>query len=253
MPRLFGHRGDPNRLVENTLPSFESAWIAGVRYLEMDVWLSKDGTAVVHHDRDFFRIYGLDAEVKDLTLKEIKRLIPRSSLIADKQLLKNSAFQDFSIPTLQEVLENFPYALFNIEIKQDSFVLVDEVLEVISKSGQKDSVLIASKYDHLIYHSAVLEEQIPFALGYNETKSFFEWIKSGSRESFETRGAALQLPEFFQGEKWLVPEYLGAAQDLGLEVHVWTVNDRNKVREYLEMGVDGIMSDDPVMLVQECS
>ena len=252
-PRLFGHRGDPARFVENTLPSFESALDCGVGYLEMDVWLTRDYVPVVHHDRYLSRIYGTDAQVGDLNLEEIKNLPPRDSLLPDEQGLSVFNLQDFGVPTFEEVLNKFPNAMFNLDFKLDSFDLVNKVLDIVFAYRLQDRVLFASEYDHLVDNSRVHESNIPVALGFKQTREFFAWLDSGREKSFETRGSALQIPEVYNGQKLLKSDNLNIAHDNGLEVHVWTVNDREKVREFIDMGVDGIMSDDAKMLVQEAS
>ncbi len=50
-PRLFAHRGSSADHPENTLPAFRAAVQAGLPYLELDVWATRDGRVVVHHDR----------------------------------------------------------------------------------------------------------------------------------------------------------------------------------------------------------
>ena len=252
-PRLFGHRGDPRRFVENTLPSFESALDCGVRYLEMDLWLTRDLVPVVHHDRELSRIYGMDARVGDLNLEEIKKLIPKDALLPDEQGLSIFSQQDFSVPTFEEVLNKFPSAMFNLEFKLDSFDLVNRVVDIIFEYNLQDRVLLASEHDHLVDNPRVLENNIPVALGYKQTREFFAWIDSGREKSFETRGSALQIPESYNGLQLLTGDNMKKARDNGLEVHVWTVNHREKMREFIDMEVDGIMSDDAKMLVQEAS
>lgn len=240
--------------MENTLPSFESALACGVGYLEMDVWLSRDKVPVIHHDLYLSRIYGVDAKVGDLTLEELKQLTPRESLLPDREILKNFKLHDFSVPAFEEVLENFPGAMLNLDFKLDSTDLVERSLDRIFEYNMQERVLVASEHDHLVDENPRVHwENIPFSLGYRKTSEFFDWISSGRKGDFETRGSALQIPEFYGSYRLLTGDNLEIAHDMGFEVHVWTVNDRKKVREFLDMGVDGVMSDDPGMLVQEAS
>ncbi len=250
-PRLFGHRGNPSRVVENTLPSFESALACGVRYLEMDLWLTRDGVPVIHHDQYLSRIFGSDAKISDLSLEELKQLTPKESMLPASENLSIFNLHDFSVPTFEQVLRHFPQAMFNLDFKLDSFDLVERSLDLILEYNLQERVLVASEHDHLVDgNSRVLDKNIPFALGYRKTREFFDWISGNMEDSFDTSGSALQIPEFYDGHRLMSADNLKIAHDMGFEVHVWTVNDREKVREFLEMRVDGIMSDDPEMLVQ---
>ena len=253
-PRLFGHRGNPSRVVENTLPSFESALACGVRYLEMDLWMTRDGVPVIHHDQYLSRIFGSDAKISDLSLEALKQLTPKESMLPASESLSIFNLHDFSVPTFDEVLTNFPQAMFNLDFKLDSFDLVESSLDSILAHNLQEKVLVASEHDHLVDgNSRVIDENIPFALGFQKTREFFDWIYGNMEEGFDSRGSALQIPEFYYGHRLVSADNLKIAHDMGFEVHVWTVNDREKVRELLEMGVDGIMSDDPEMLVQEAN
>ena len=55
----------------------------------------------------------------------------------------------------------------------------------------------------------------------------------------------MQIPERMAGAEYLTPAFVRGAHDLGLEVHVWTVNDEPEMARLLELGVDGVMSDFP--------
>ena len=84
----------------------------------------------------------------------------------------------------------------------------------------------------------------------SEVLEFMQAVFSGPLQDYRPPAAALQIPEDYQGMPILTPEMLDAAHDLQLEVHVWTVNDAADMRRLLDMGVDGVMSDFPLTLLE---
>ena len=71
-PLVFGHRGSPNMVTENTLPSFKTALSQGVDGIELDVRMSKDGQIVIFHDKELSRLSERSENIKDLSLAEIQ-------------------------------------------------------------------------------------------------------------------------------------------------------------------------------------
>jgi glycerophosphoryl diester phosphodiesterase len=248
-PRLFGHRGCAAHFPENTLPSFAAAIADGVTYLEMDVWATADGHVVVHHDDTLLRLCGVDRKISDLALAELKRLDAGFGFSPDgaHHPFRGSGI---TIPTLEEVLHGFPAAFCNIEIKQAEPAIEKETVDLIRRLGREGTVLLAAEQDRIMERLRGLCGDIPTSLSFGETADFFDRLGEGADAVFRPPGKALQIPETF-GERTLVtPETVAAAHACGLEVHVWTVNDPEDMRRLLRMGVDGVMSDVPEVLVK---
>jgi glycerophosphoryl diester phosphodiesterase len=83
-----------------------------------------------------------------------------------------------------------------------------------------------------------------------ELVTFFGWLGEGCPSGYRPPGAALQIPESFGLKTLVSPPMLEAAHSLGLEVHVWTVNESADMERLLDWGVDGIMSDWPEVLAE---
>ena len=73
-PLWFGHRGSPNKITENTIPSFKKAIDQGVDGLEFDVRLSKDKHLVIFHDKNLLRMAGDKRKIKELTTEEMRQI-----------------------------------------------------------------------------------------------------------------------------------------------------------------------------------
>jgi glycerophosphoryl diester phosphodiesterase len=143
---LVAHRGNTAEFPENTLPAFVSALELGVRFLELDVQLSRDGVPVAMHDQLLVRTTGLPGSVFDHDAAELRRLAaPEAQRFGDR-------FSDIRIPLLREVLallNGRPEITLFIEIKRASLAefghdhVVSQVLEVI-KPWRGQCVVISS-------------------------------------------------------------------------------------------------------------
>lgn len=83
---IIGHRGSPQKITENTLPSFQRAIAQGVDGVELDIRLCKDGHIVVFHDEDLKRLANCNNKINELTLDEIQKI----RLIKKKETNKRS-------------------------------------------------------------------------------------------------------------------------------------------------------------------
>jgi len=248
-PRLFAHRGDNVRWPENTLPAFRSAADLGIGYLELDVWLSRDERIVVHHDENTLRTCGKKAAVPHTSFAKLRELDPGWGFV-DASGERPFAGRGIRIPTLEEVLDAFPEMLLTVEIKQDSERLRELLLGLLRERGALDRVLIASHEDSVVQRVREMAPEVPTNFGYSEARELILSAQKGDLSGYVPPGSALQIPPKRGGRILVTPEVIRAAHDLGVEVHVWTVNDPDEARRLLDMGVDGIMSDDAQLLAR---
>jgi glycerophosphoryl diester phosphodiesterase len=67
---------------------------------------------------------------------------------------------------------------------------------------------------------------------------------------FNPPGQAFQVPEYSGDLLVLSPRFVEGAHDRGIAVHPWTINDQAEMRRFLEMGVDGIITDRPDLMLE---
>lgn len=249
-PRLFGHRGDSADFPENTLEAFAAAIAAGIRYLELDVRATADGQVVVIHDESLLRTCGVNQAVSNLNLAQLQAYDAGATFTADGGKTYPHRGRGIRVPTLAEVFETFPEALFNIEIKQETPAMEEAVLKIIRRTGRSGQVLLAAENDAVMTRLRPLctRHHIPTSFSYGELVGFFEWMQSGCQGTYQPPAPALQIPETYEGQTLVTPQSLAAAHALGLEIHVWTVNRTPDMERLLRMGVDGLMSDRPGLL-----
>lgn len=214
---------------ENTLLAFAKAVAVGAQYIETDVHASHDGVAVVAHDADLTRVAGRNVKVGQLTMAELRRV----------ELGEGQGFC-----TLAEALDGFPETRFNIDIKSAS--AVKPTVRAILAQGASDRVLVTS-FDERRRAAALRE--LPGVVSSASASRFIPALLAG-KVGFSPgvrralRGlVAVQVPERALRLRVTTERMLAQLHDAGVEVHVWTINDPQRMRELLALRVDGIVTD----------
>lgn len=245
-PRLFAHRGASGHRPENTMEAFSLALEMGVRYLELDVHMSLDKHVVVIHDSTLDRTTNGRGAVRDYPLSELKKLDAGYHFVpagAKEPVFRGKGLR---IPLLEEVLQEFPQAMVNIEVKQSRPPMEDSLWEVLSRNNALDRVLLASEDGAILRRlRAKFGPEVATGISREEGFRFVRWYLSGKREPFKPEGQALQIPERIKGLDYIRRGFIEAAHQVGLEVHIWTVNDPFRMKRFLELGADGIITDFP--------
>jgi glycerophosphoryl diester phosphodiesterase len=242
-PRIFGHRGSAGTHPENTMPSFQAAADLGVRYLETDVHMTRDGEIVVAHDGDLERICGRPGVIKEMDYADIAKADAGYTFTPDG---KEFPFRGkgLLIPRLAELLAAFPNAFFNIELKPEDVSITESALRVIDAANMRRRVLLASEHQNRLEEIRAMAPAVATSFGYLEIAAFMQAMASRD-PAYRPAGDALQIPPEYYSWKLATPETIAMAHRHGVEVHIWTLNDEPAMREMLDLDVDGIMSDFP--------
>lgn len=244
-PRVFAHRGASGLAPENTLAAFALATAIGATHLELDVHGTSDGTIVVLHDDTVDRTTNGRGDVRALTRREVGELDAGYRFTLDGGTFAYRE-QGVGIPTLEEVLEAFPRHGLNIEIKQDEGWIVPAVVDLIENAGASARVLLAAEKSEIMGQiRRAVGDRIATGMSAADVREFMERFGSGDWDGYHPPGRALQVPPAFAGIDLVTSATVAAAHRLGLEVHVWTLNDAEEIERILDLGVDGIMSDLP--------
>jgi len=227
-PLAFAHRGGAAYGDENSMEAFARAVDAGYRFLETDVHATRDGVAVVFHDHTTERLLGRPGRIEDLTWAELASIRSRG---------------DWVVPRLADLLDSWPESRINVDMKSDA--AVDPTIETIWKTGARDRVLLASFSDRRIrWARKVCGPRQATAMGQREVAS----LRLGSLHGRGLAGfvpgvAAVQVPVRYARVRVVDARFVRHAHRLGMQVHVWTIDDPAEMHELLELGVDGIMTD----------
>ena len=230
-PLAFAHRGgallEANDGIENTLLAFRNAVDLGYRYLETDVHTSLDGVVYAFHDVELTRMTGTVSAFRDLDSEGIDAI-----MVGGRE----------PIPRLSDLLAEFPEACFNIDVKADD--AVDPTLQVLRDAGALDRVCLASFSGERLQRIRAGIPGVPTAFSPAEIALLrfapIRWLRAfGVRRG----GTCVQVPVRARGVRIVTPGFVRHAHALGVQVHVWTVDDPDEMRYLLDIGVDGLMSD----------
>lgn len=237
-PRVFAHRGfvpaaaAARGIAENTRDAFEAAVAAGAEYLESDCHLTRDGAVVLAHDADLTRVAGDPRRIAELSRAEL------AEVFADRG----------GLLTLDEALEAFPLARFNIDVKVAA--AAEPAGRIAAPHAHR--MLLTSFSDDIRLRalraaaSAPGIERLATSPGRGALLRILAAVASRSRglAARALRGVdALQIPERHRGVRIFGPRLVAAAHAAGVEVHVWTVNDPERMRSLVARGADGIITD----------
>ena len=222
-PLVFAHRGGSKIGPENTIAAFDRGLAAGADGLELDVHLSRDRIAVVHHDAMLDRTTRAQGPLKDRTAGELA---------------------DFDVPTLGAVLARYPEVGIIIELKERGPALARAVVDEVRRAGASERVCLGS------FSVSALRAARAAAPAMATSGALFEvrmalyrsWCGlSPGRVPYQ----AFQVPETSGATRVVSPRFVRLAHKAGLAVHVWTVDEAEDMRRLLGWGVDGIISDRP--------
>ncbi|MFF7633209.1 glycerophosphodiester phosphodiesterase [Kitasatospora sp. NPDC008050] len=229
-PLAFAHRGGVIGHPENSLAAFSAAVALGYRYLETDVHVTADGVLVAFHDSRLDRVTDRAGVVRELPWHTVSE-----ARIAGTE----------PIPLLEDLLGEFPRARFNIDVKAAE--AVQPLVEVIRRTNAWDRVCVGGFSDtRLAAVRAAAGPRLATSLGPREVARLR--LRSLAGPLLPGRGApwsgvCAQVPERHRGVRVVDRAFVRAAHRLGLQVHVWTVDDATRIRALLDLGVDGIMAD----------
>ncbi|MEV7422948.1 glycerophosphodiester phosphodiesterase family protein [Streptomyces sp. NPDC091212] len=225
-PIAFAHRGGALDGLENTAAAFRRAAALGYRHFETDVHATKDGRLVAFHDSTLDRVTDARGRIGDLPWAEVRR-----AEVAGREPL----------PLFEELLEEFPEARWNVDIKAAPALV--PLVELIRRTNSWDRVCAGSFSEARVARAARLAGP-RLATSYGVRGVLGLRLRSyGIPAPVRAGAVCAQVPEAWSGIPVVDERFVRTAHARGLKVHVWTVNEANRMEALLDLGVDGIMTD----------
>ncbi|GLZ03394.1 glycerophosphoryl diester phosphodiesterase [Actinomadura sp. NBRC 104412] len=240
-PIPFAHRGGAGGSApENSMAAFQRAIDLGYRYLETDAHATADGVVVAFHDHTLDRVTDSTGTIARLPYTQVAR-----ARIGGTE----------PIPRLEDVLGSFPQARVNIDLKDAP--VIGPLAQVLHRTKAWNRVCITSfSTRRLAQMRARLplftDQEVCMALGPRGVMALRAKSYGGPTAKLvrlaSTGVACAQVPYGLGRLPFVTESFIAQAHTLGLQVHAWTVNRRDEMERLLDLGIDGIMTDDLITL-----
>lgn len=216
----FAHRGGSQQYPENSLAAFQHAWDVGFRYFETDVQVTADGVLVAFHDDDLQRTCSVPQLISQMNWSEVSQ-----ARIDGRE----------AIPTLAELMEEFPEAYFNIDAKSDA--AVGPLIAHLRRTSALPRVCIGSfSHSRLMKIRSLLGDAVCTTASPREVG---QWLLG----RVPSGPSCLQVPIRYGKVQVVTERRIRLAERAQCPVHVWTVDDPNTMQQLIDIGVHGIMTD----------
>jgi glycerophosphoryl diester phosphodiesterase len=231
-PHAFAHRGGAAHAPENSWTAFERAVKLGYAYLETDARATSDGKLMAFHDRTLGRVTDASGPIGSRTYREVS-----ASRVAGSE----------PIPLIEDLLGTWPDVRFNIDLKDEPGIVL--LAGVLRRTGAWDRVCVTSfSGSRLRAARGLLDRPVCMATSPAVIAAVRYTIGAaspGRQAGLLARRLAQWQVRCAQVPAWMASgSFVRRAHALGLDVHVWTINDRAEMSRLLDLGADGIMTDD---------
>lgn len=229
-PIPFAHQGGTSDAPGNTMPAFQAAIDLGYRYVETDVHATADGVLVAFHDADLD--HGTDGTGR---IRELPWVRVKAARVAGTE----------PIPLLEDLLGTWPDLRVNIDPKHES--ACDLLAATLQRCDAVERVCVGAFSDKRVARVKTLcGPGLCTALGPRGVASLVAASKGIGR--FRSDADAAQVPHRQSGLPVITKGFVDTAHHHGIVVHAWTIDDPDEMAELLDLGVDGIMTDEPAVL-----
>ena len=223
---------------ENTMLAFSAAVEIGARHIETDVRVSADGVVHCIHDASVDRTTNASGPFSQYTSQEIAALDAGfGHATAEGYPFRSVGAR---IPTFEELASSFSNVQVVVELKEDA--VVEPMANLVRTLDIGERLIVGSFSDaRLARFRELTDGAVPTSVGSTRARSWL--LASRVGQSLSGPGSALQLPLQRRGVRVVDRKLVAAAHDRGLQVHVWTINEPDRMQELIEIGVDGIVTD----------
>ena len=250
---VIAHQGGDGIWPGDTLYAFEKAVETGADVLEMDAHITLDGEIVLMHDEKVDRTTDGSGRIEDLLLSKLKLLDAAYRWSNDGGATFPYRGQGIQVPTLDELFERFPDKRYLIEIKLTRNPIHQPLCEMIREYGMQEKVVVASFHDDSMALFRQTCPEVATSASKGEVTPFVILGKLFLSGWLSPEYQSLQVP-WETSESYGIPimtqRFIREAHAKNLHVEPWTVNDPALIKQHIQWGVDGIITDRPDVMME---
>ena len=212
--------------------------------------MTADGHIVVSHDPSALRMAGVDALFRDVALAEVRTWDAGYGFV-DVSGQRQFVARGYRFVTLEAVLAEFPGVPLNVDIKQSRPSMVSQVIALLRRTGSCERVTLASFHTNVMLTVRRNGYDGPTALSRAEVATLLATpgrLWRGIWRRLGGAGLAVQIPIGAAGLRLDTRSLVDKCHALDMRIDYWTINRPDQARRLLELGADGIMTDDPAAL-----
>ena len=249
---VIAHQGGDGLWPGDTLFAFGKAVEIGSDVLEMDAHITKDGRIVLMHDEAVDDTTDGTGLIEDLPLEELKRLDAAYDWSTDEGVTFPFRGQGIKVPTLDEVFQNFPHMRYVIEIKLTRKPIDKPLCDLIRQHNMQDKVMVASFHDVVMKNFRATCPEVATSASRTEVRNYVLLGKAFLWGFIVPAYQTIQPPydpEESLGITIMTARFVRESHAKNIRVEPWTVNDPELMKQYIEWGVDGIITDRPDLML----
>jgi glycerophosphoryl diester phosphodiesterase len=252
-PLIIAHQGGDGLWPGNTMYAFEKAVETGADVLEVDAHITKDGHIVLMHDETVDDTTDGTGLIEDLTLEELKKLDAAYDWSPDGGVTFPYRGQGIQMPTLDEVFQAFPQMRYVIEIKLTKNPIDKPLCDLIRRYNMQDKTMIGSFHDEAMKNFRETYPEVTTSASRTEVRNYVLLGKAFLWGFYAPKFQTIQPPwnpEDSLGIQIMTKRFIRESHAKNIRVEPWTVNDPELMRQYIEWGVDGIITDRPDLMIE---
>lgn len=252
---VIAHGGAKHLAPENTMAAFENAYEVGVDVLEYDVHITSDGELVAIHDSTVDRTTDGTGRVNDMTLEEIQ-MLDAGYHFEDLEGELSFRGEGVQVPSVEEILSTYSDTRHLIELKatNDEALYEEMVQEMwrLTEAYQMHENIMVASFNHEINErfQEISDGTVAIGAGEEEVRPFVERHILFLNALYQPNADAFQLPTEQEGFDLTSWNILRGAHSRNIHVYYWTINEEETMRELIEKGADGIITDRPDILLE---
>jgi glycerophosphoryl diester phosphodiesterase len=251
-PLVIAHQGGDGVWPGDTMYACENAVKIGADVLEMDAHITKDGQIVLMHDEKVDRTTDGTGLIENLSLSELKKLDAAYKWSNDDGKTFPYRGQGIQVPTLEELFQKFPQMRYVIEIKLTQNPIDKPLCDLVRQHGMQDNVVIASFHDEAMQNFRKTCPEVATSAARGEVTKFVLLGKVFLSGFIAPQYQSIQ-PPYDPSESMNIPimtkRFIREAHAKNVKVEPWTVDDPVLMKQYVEWGVDGIITDRPDLMI----